>query len=212
MKYCWEKPIRNSVAFSGSSLTFGPDRLAAQCDWHYLTSWARGEEKQRGGSAKLNLSSEAELTYSWNWTLLEDGVGSSSEQACCWLAAAAPALQTSGVCVCVSVCVCEEKVFPSATSLAPKEPQLKQTLFLEWAFLSCLYLKRRVLRDSFALQERGAKNSCRWPGNVEIEFIFVGKRGRANASCCCSHMSSLLTFVVLQNLTVVFCDMWKKKN
>ena len=102
------------------------------------------------------------------------------------------------VCVCVCLCVCEEKVFPAATSLVPKEPQLKQTLFLERAFLSCLYLKRRVLRDSFALRKGGAKNSCRWPGNVEIEFIFVGKRGRAKAPCCCSHKSSLLTFVVLQ--------------
>lgn len=137
-----EKAIRKSVAFSGSSLTLGPDKLTAQCDWlwHYLTSWARREEKQRGDSAKLNLSSETKLTYSWNWTLLEDGVGSSSwELAWYWLAGIGPALQTSGVCMCMCVYVSREGVPGSHISGAKGTTAQTNSVF-GMNLLSCLYL------------------------------------------------------------------------
>lgn len=103
-----------------------------------------------------------------------DGVGSSSKQACCWLAGAPPAPQTSGVCV--FVCVCEGKVFPAATYLAPKEPQLKQTVFgMNLSFVRAS-IWSAVLCDSFPLWKKRAKNSSQWPGNAAIDFILVEKK------------------------------------
>ena len=182
-----EKPIRKSVAFSGSSLTFGPDKLAAQCDWlwHYLTSGARGEEKHCGDSAKLNLSNETELLYSWNWTLLEDGVGSSSKLAQCWLAGAAPALQTSGVCVCM--CVRREGVPGSHISGAKGTTAQTNSVFgMSLSFLPLSEALCRVI-PFLCEREREAKNSRRWPGNVAIEFIFVEKEVEQGHPVAASH-------------------------
>lgn len=67
-----ENPIRKSVAFSGSSLTSGPDKLAAQCNrlWHYLTSRARRKEKQCRDSNSLerdraSLLLKLDITERW---------------------------------------------------------------------------------------------------------------------------------------------------
>lgn len=101
-------------------------------------------------------------------------MGSSSKQACCWLAGAPPAPQTSGVCA--FVCVCEGKVFPAATYPAPKEPQLKQTVFgMNLSFVRAS-IWSAVLCDSFPLWKKRAKNSSQWPGNAAIDFILVEKK------------------------------------
>lgn len=142
-----------------------------------LTLFNLLSQKRRKTARRLSQTKSFERDRAYLLLKLDitgDGVGSSSKQARCWLAGAPPALQTSGVCACV--CVCEGKVFPAATSLAPKEPQLKQTLFLEWTFLSFVPLSEALCHVIPFLCERKAKNSCQWPGNVVIDFILVEKK------------------------------------
>lgn len=148
---------------SGSRLPFGPDKVAAQWLWHYLTSWARGKEKQLGKSAKLNLSSEAELTYSWEMDVTGGRVGSSLKTSSVLIGCVFP-------CTTDPRCVFEGEGVPGRHISGAKRTTGQTNSDFRYKLFSLASIWSSVLCDSFPLWIKGAKNSCQWPGNAVIEF------------------------------------------
>lgn len=133
------------------------------------------------------------------WGLLQN------KPAADWLALLQPCRPQVCACARLYVCVCEGKVFPAATYLAPKEPQLKQTLFLEWTFLSFVPLSEALCCViPFLCERKEAKNSSQWPGNAAIDFILVEKK----------HIKDILSLLLtplfyLKKRGFLFSTTWK---